>query len=59
MENDLNNRRTTLNTILQNKPPLTIDVELANRPLMKDEAVQFEDINSGKKISNNKLPIPP
>jgi hypothetical protein len=41
MENeDNNNRRAVMNnTTLKTKPPLTIDVELANKPLMKDEAI--------------------
>jgi len=42
MEYELKNRRAALNGILKAKPPLTIDVELANgaeRPLMKDEAI--------------------
>jgi hypothetical protein len=41
MVNEGNNNRKAImnNTALKNKPPLTIDVELANKPLMKDEAI--------------------
>ena len=40
MENEGNNNRRILNnSTLKTKPPLTIDVELANKPLMKDEAI--------------------